>query len=54
MGLRISKRKSIGHGRTVGVSRGGVTVGQRKGRASVSTRGISFRILPGVSIRLPF
>lgn len=54
MGLRIYKRKRIGKRSYVGVSPHGVSVGKRKGRVSASNRGISIRILPGVSFRLPF
>lgn len=54
MGLRIYKRNQVGRGNYVGVSPHNVTVGKRKGRVSASTRGVSIRILPGVSIRLPF
>lgn len=53
MGLRIYKRKRV-RGGYIGVSPHGVTAGKRKGRVTASTRGVSIRILPGVSIRLPF
>lgn len=53
MGFRVYKRKRI-RGGYVGVSPHGVTVGKQKGWLTASTRGVSIRLLPGVSFRLPF
>lgn len=53
MGFRFSRRKSLGRGLWVGLSKSGPTIGRRGRRASVSVnrRGIggSIRLLRGLS-----
>ena len=52
MGLQYRKRKSLGHGESLNVSKRGVSVWKKIGRVTLSSRGGgSIRILPGLSFR---
>ena len=52
MGFRFRKSKSFGPFR-LNLSKRGPSVSARAGRASVSKRGVSVRLLPGLSWFMP-
>lgn len=52
MGITFSKRKSLGKGKTLNLSKSGASVSKRAGRVTVSTRGRgAVRLGKGVSWR---
>lgn len=52
MGFVFNRRKRIGRGRTLNVSKRGASVSQRAGRVTVNSRGRgSIRIAKGLSFR---
>jgi hypothetical protein len=53
MAIRFRKSKSLGHGTRLNMSKSGLSVSQRIGPMTVSKRGTSLRILPGLSIFTP-
>ena len=52
MGFTFRKRVNLGNGRTLNVSKSGVSVSQRAGRVRINSRGRgSIRIAKGLSFR---
>jgi hypothetical protein len=52
MGFTYRRRKSLGNGAHVNLSRKGVSVSKKAGRLTLNSRGGgSFRIAPGLSFR---
>ena len=52
MGFQYRRRKSLGHGTHVNLSKSGASLSKKAGRLTLNSRGGgSFRIAPGLSFR---
>lgn len=53
MGFIFNRRKSLGNGKTLNVSKSGVSVSKKAGRVTVNSRGkASVRIAKGIRFKL--